>query len=448
MTIEGAHLTKTYPMGDQEVYALKDFPIRIQPGEMVGIMGGPGSGKSTLLHILGCLLKPDSGTLKIQDVDVTGLDQGLTNLRAQQVGFVFQAFNLLPNETVYRNVELPLRNQGLTADDLRAKVEAALTTVGLGNHLEDKPGRISARQRQCVAIARALVNDPVVIFADEPTRAMDSASRDELLGLFKQLTAAGKAVVLSSSDPEIAKQCTRVIAVTEGESLESPAEPPAPVGQSPAAPVEAPMPAEGEEVLVCPRSHGNPQQEELCQSCRFPLHLTEEEEPSLEGRLSGAESRYLGVESTSDDVEDTGVALIEDLKEVPFLANLGAKNLFKVVPALELQKFPEGSIIVKQGDEGDAFYIIGRGMVRVVLERPGRPDSTIADLGARECFGETALLTDQPRTATVVAVTESEVWRLPKANFEKLLEENLSLTIFFNRMIGQRLEELKQSSLS
>ena len=444
-TVEAAHLTKVHQMGDEQVYAVNNFPIDIQPGEMVAIVGGASSGKSTLLHILGCLQKPDSGSLKIEGADVTQLDdEALAKLRTQKVGFVFQAFNLLPNETVYRNVEIPLRSQQLGDDEIRTKVEAALQTVGLGAHLNDKPGRISARQRQCVAIARALVNDPVVIFADEPTRAMDSASRKELMTVFKQLTSRGRSVVIATADPEIGDQCNRVVGISAGESSEKPAESLTPSMPEAELLSDTPSAELGEESLVCHRcSAGNPESAELCQSCKFPLHLTQEEERSIEGRLSGVESRYLGVESTSDDADMPGGSLIEELKDVPFLASLGAKNLFKVIPALELQQFSAGSNIVKQGDEGDAFYIVGRGNVRVVLERPGRPDSTIAELGPKECFGEMALLTDQPRAATVTALTDAEVWRLPRDNFEKLLEENLSLTVYFNRMMSQRLKELQ-----
>ena len=444
-TVEAAHLTKAHQIGDEQVYAVNDFPIAVQPGEMVGIVGGPASGKSTLLHILGCLQLPDSGSLKIEGQDVTQLDdQELATLLTQKVGFVFQAFNLLPNETVYSNVEIPLRSQKLSEEETRAKVEIALQTVGLGAHLEDKPGRISARQRQCVAIARALVNDPTVIFADEPTRAMDSKSQQELMTVFKQMASKGRSVVIATSDPEIGNQCNRVVGIANGKSLEKPADAPTPVVPKAELSSDTPSIQAGEEALVCPRcSHGNPESEELCQSCKFPLRLTQEEERSIEGRLSGVESRYLGVESTSDDADVPKGGLIDDLKDVPFLAGLGAKNLIKVIPALELRRFSGGSTIVKQGDEGDAFYIVGRGNVRVVLERPGRPDSTIAELGPKECFGEMALLTDQPRAATVTALTDAEVWRLPSDIFEKLLEENLSLTVYFNRIMSQRLTELQ-----
>ena len=175
------------------------------------------------------------------------------------------------------------------------------------------------------------------------------------------------------------------------------------------------------------------------------MQLTSEEEQSIEGRLSGTESRWLGVESSSDEGPIPGQELVDELREVPFFSGLGAKGLVKIVSALQEEHFPKASFILRQGDPGDSFYIIRSGNVLVVLERGGASATSIARLGPHEGFGEMALLTGQPRSATVVAATEVEAWRLPKAAFQRLLlEENLSLGFHFNRVLSQRLMALQE----
>ena len=162
-------------------------------------------------------------------------------------------------------------------------------------------------------------------------------------------------------------------------------------------------------MTVCPRcNYDNFKDDELCQRCESPLHLTKEEEESIEGRLSGRGSRYLGAESASDEGEVPGQGQTDELKEVPMLAGLGTKSLARIVAALEPRSFQPGSTIVKQGEPGDSFYIVRSGSVQVMLEREGTPAITVAELGPREGFGEMALLTDQPRSASVVAVTDVE----------------------------------------
>ena len=152
----------------------------------------------------------------------------------------------------------------------------------------------------------------------------------------------------------------------------------------------------------------------------------------------------LGVESSSEEGEVPGGELIEELGEVPFFKGLGPKSLVKVIGSLEQQDFEKGSTIVKQGDTGDTFYIIRVGNVGVYLERGGKPSIRIANLGPQEGFGEMALLTEQPRSATVVATTDIETWRLSKASLDALLSENLSLGLYFNRLLSQRLRTLQE----
>ena len=171
-------------------------------------------------------------------------------------------------------------------------------------------------------------------------------------------------------------------------------------------------------------------------------------EKSIEGRLSREDTRQTGVESDSDEGEVGGGDLIEELKAIPIFSGLGPKSLVRVLPALETRQYAKGTTIIKQGEPGDAFYITRSGEVQVVLEQAGKPSIAVAQMGPGEGFGEMALLTDQPRNASLLAVTDVEVWRLHKAAFETLLSENISLALFFSRIITQRLSTLQQKIVS
>ena len=351
----------------------------------------------------------------------------------------------MPNETALRNVEVPLHHQGKGAGDTNDKAEEVLQVVGLGNRLEHRPGQLTARQRQCVVITRALVNDPAVIFADEPTRGLDSSSREEIIGLLQKLNEGGMTIVVATTESGVASHFRRVVRLDEGKAVEDRLVANRriiPAFRVPGPPTQMEV---REEEAVCSRcNHGNQMAEETCQRCNFPLKLTEEEDRFIEIRLSGTESRLLGVECASDDVEVPALELAEELQEVPCFAGLGPKNLVKVIPAMEGRRYPKGTTIVKQGDAGDSFYILRSGNAQVVLEREGRPATPIASLGPNEGFGEMALLTDQPRSANVIATTDVSVWCLPRTAFDQLVAENLSLAIYFNRILSQRLRTLQE----
>ncbi|MBN8882604.1 MAG: ABC transporter ATP-binding protein [Salana multivorans] len=219
--IELAGGRKTYTTGDISFEALRGVSLRIEQGEYVAIMGPSGSGKSTLMHVLGCLDVLTSGTYRLAGNDVADLDEEeLARVRNLEVGFVFQQFHLLPSLTAKQNVSLPLTyrdgEHGLGRTGRDAAAEAALDRVGLGDRARNRPGQLSGGQQQRVAVARALVGDPALILADEPTGNLDSVSTDDVLALFDELHEQGRTVVLITHEDEVAARARRVIRIRDG----------------------------------------------------------------------------------------------------------------------------------------------------------------------------------------------------------------------------------------
>lgn len=213
--IETRELRKTYMLGETTVRALDGVDIAIAEGEMVAITGPSGSGKSTLMHIIGCLDTPDSGDYILAGENVAELSgDKLASIRNRRIGFVFQSFNLLPRLSALENVELPLFYAGVTNPSDRAA--AALRTVGLGDRMKHEPNQLSGGQRQRVAVARAIVTDPAIILADEPTGNLDSKTGDEILALFRALNESGRTVVLVTHDKYVAGHCRRQINIRDG----------------------------------------------------------------------------------------------------------------------------------------------------------------------------------------------------------------------------------------
>lgn len=216
--IEAENLTKTYQMGEVEVHALQEASLQVRPGEMVAIMGPSGSGKSTLMNILGCLDQPTSGHYRLVGVEVAELDDNrLANIRGQQIGFVFQSFNLLPRTSALHNVELPLIYAGVRWRQRHQRAAAALEMVGLGDRLHHRPNELSGGQQQRVAIARALVNNPAIIMADEPTGNLDSKSSEEIINIFQRLNEEqGITVIFVTHEPDIAAHTRRIVRLSDG----------------------------------------------------------------------------------------------------------------------------------------------------------------------------------------------------------------------------------------
>jgi putative ABC transport system ATP-binding protein len=220
--IETVDLWKTYVMGSEEIHALRGVSMQIERGEYVAIMGPSGSGKSTLMHVLGCLDVPTSGRYQLAGDDVGALSENeLALIRNRRIGFVFQQFHLLPTLTALRNVELPLTyTPGVEAAERRARAQAALERVGLTHRVDHRPTELSGGQQQRVAVARALVTDPALLLADEPTGNLDSTSTADVLGLFDELHAAGRTLVLITHDSEVAAAAQRVVRISDGQLVE------------------------------------------------------------------------------------------------------------------------------------------------------------------------------------------------------------------------------------
>jgi putative ABC transport system ATP-binding protein len=210
-------LWKTYLMGDQEIHAVSGVDIVIRRGEYVAIMGPSGSGKSTLMNLIGCLDTPTRGQYYINGRLVSDMDDDeLARIRNKEIGFVFQTFNLLPRATALHNVELPLIYAGVPADKRIERAKQALRQVDLEPRMMHKPNELSGGQRQRVAVARALVNSPSILLADEPTGNLDTATGNEIMALFSRLHEAGNTIVLVTHEHDIAIHAHRVIHIRDG----------------------------------------------------------------------------------------------------------------------------------------------------------------------------------------------------------------------------------------
>ena len=216
------NIFKIYGSGETEVKALNKVSLIVQQGEYCSIMGPSGSGKSTAMNIIGCLDRPSAGNYYLDNVNVAQMnDTQLAHIRNKKLGFVFQQFHLLPQLSALENVTLPMVYASLPKSERLEKAIEALKRVGLGNRMENKPNQLSGGQQQRVAIARSIVNRPVVLLADEPTGALDSRTTQEVLDIFGELNASGITVIMVTHEPEVARQTERIVWFRDGEVVES-----------------------------------------------------------------------------------------------------------------------------------------------------------------------------------------------------------------------------------
>jgi len=222
LVVDAKDLKKVYVMGDVEVHALRGLSIQIARGEVVSIMGPSGSGKSTLMNMLGCLDRPTSGEYYLDGESVADLnDDQLADIRNRKVGFVFQSFNLLPRATALSNVELPLRYSSVSGRERRERAREALSAVGLADRMDHRPSELSGGQQQRVAMARALINNPSIVMADEPTRNLDTKSGDEIMQLLLKLNQElDTTLIIVTHDPEVAEFTDRVVTIRDGVVVE------------------------------------------------------------------------------------------------------------------------------------------------------------------------------------------------------------------------------------
>ena len=215
--IQIADIAKVYQIGNETIHALRSVSLSIKKGEFIALMGPSGSGKSTLMNILGCLDTPTKGEYVLNGKEVSQMtDNELAEVRNKEIGFVFQTFNLLPRSTALDNVALPLIYAGVNKENRITKAEEVLTSVGLGDRMDHKPNELSGGQRQRVAVARALVNNPSIILADEPTGNLDTKTSIEIMALLEEIHQKGNTIILVTHEEDIAKHAHRIVRLRDG----------------------------------------------------------------------------------------------------------------------------------------------------------------------------------------------------------------------------------------
>jgi putative ABC transport system ATP-binding protein len=333
-----------YGEGESRNQVLFNNCLEIGSGQLVIMTGPSGSGKTSLISLIGGLRSVQDGTIQILDRTLAGLSrQELVNVR-RNLGFIFQAHNLFDSLTAYENVKMAMQLSGCAPDAMRERGTKILERLGLGHRVDYKPRALSGGQRQRVAVARALVNRPKLILADEPTASLDKESSSTVVTLLKELTVnEGCTVMMVTHDNRILELADRIVNMVDG-------------------------------------------------------HIV------------------------SDVVLREALTICGFLRTVDLFKHLTPAELANVADRMHKRNYARGDVIIRQGDVGEEFFLIGRGSVSVTAHKAGGPDQQLATLGAGDVFGEMALLTDEPRNATVSAVDDLETYYLEKKDFREALE--------------------------
>lgn len=359
VTVRIRRLQHTFDTGESRKPVLEDITLDLLPGEIAVMTGPSGSGKTTLLTLIGALRSVQEGSLQVLGKELRGLRRReLVGMR-RSIGFIFQSHNLFESLNAYQNVRMALDLYRYSKSETRERATQVLTLLGLGQRLSYKPNALSGGQRQRVAVARALVNRPKLILADEPTAALDQESSRDVVGLLQELARAeGSTIVLVTHDNRILDVADRIVSLVDGRIV-------------------------------------------------------------------------------SDVLVRESVVICEFLSKCPVFSGLTPGTLSEVADKMSREQYAPGTVLIRQGDVGDKFYLIRRGKAEVGLQ-DGPTYRVLTTLAEGEFFGERALMTGEPRSATVVATEALEVYTLGKDDFRATLEASAPfkqqlLRVFFHR---------------
>ncbi len=367
-TVRVEHVNHHYGEGVSRNQVLFDNCLELEAGQLVIMTGPSGSGKTTLISLVGALRSVQEGRIRILDRDLTGLaQQELVDMR-RNLGFIFQAHNLFDSLSAYENVKMALQLGGCSAGEMRQRGVHMLERLGLGHRVDYKPRSLSGGQRQRVAVARALVNRPKLVLADEPTASLDKESSATVVSLLKELTVnEGCTVMMVTHDNRILELADRIVNMVDGKII-------------------------------------------------------------------------------SNVVLRTTLILCEFLKSVELFKQLTPPEIANVADRMETRKYNSGDVIIRQGDPGEDFYLIGRGSAAVSSQVAGEGERRVATLAAGDVFGEMALLTDEARNATVQALEELEVYSLSKQHFRDALDRSLGFKEQIRQIYFDRYPVLRKAS--
>jgi putative ABC transport system ATP-binding protein len=367
-TVRVEHVNHHYGEGVSRNQVLFDNCLELEAGQLVIMTGPSGSGKTTLISLIGALRSVQEGTIQILDRDLTGLArQELVDMR-RNLGFIFQAHNLFDSLSAYENVKMALQLRGCPPGEMRQRGVEMLERLGLGHRVDYKPRSLSGGQRQRVAVARALVNRPKLVLADEPTASLDKESSTTVVNLLKELTVKeGCTVIMVTHDNRILELADRIVNMVDGRIV-------------------------------------------------------------------------------SNVVLRTALIISEFLKTVELFKQLTPAEIANVAARMEMRKYNSGDVILRQGDPGEEFYLIGRGTAVVWTQAAGEPEHRVATLAAGDVFGEMALLTDEPRNATVRALDEMETYCLSKQHFREALEGSPEFKEQIRQIYFDRYPALRKAS--